>query len=274
MTLRQPEQSTPDFVWDWRAWHRDQETRLAAPHGFLAATALHWLGAEPRRFPDVPGAWTSDETGVSVQLDEGEELALDGVALSGRHDVGPIPERGGLVATCGEVELEVARRGDHDVLRPRHPGNPLLTEFRGTPAYEPDPRWRLTGRYVAHDAPRPTTVGSVVDGLEHVYDAPGAVEVEIAGSTHRLTVFDARDGGFLLLFTDETSGLTTYAANRSLAIAAPGPDGSVVLDLNRASNLPCAYTDLATCPLPPAGNHLPVAVEAGERTPLERAGRS
>jgi len=44
----------------------------------------------------------------------------------------------------------------------------------------------------------------------------------------------------------------------------------VVLDFNRATNLPCAFTDFATCPLPPAGNHLPFGVEAGEKTPYER----
>jgi len=50
---------------------------------------------------------------------------------------------------------------------------------------------------------------------------------------------------------------------------APASDLTVVLDFNRATNLPCAYTELATCPLPPAENHLPVAVEAGERIPYE-----
>ncbi|MFI6074405.1 DUF1684 domain-containing protein [Actinoplanes sp. NPDC051343] len=61
--------------------------------------------------------------------------------------------------------------------------------------------------------------------------------------------------------------MTTYAANRSLAIDPPAPDGSVVLDFNRATDLPCAYTEFATCPLRPSGNHLPIAVEAGEKTP-------
>ncbi len=73
-----------------------------------------------------------------------------------------------------------------------------------------------------------------------------------------------------MLFTDATSGVTTYAANRALKIDAPGPDGQVVLDFNRATNLPCAYTDFATCPLPPAENRLPVAIEAGETIPYER----
>ena len=39
---------------------------------------------------------------------------------------------------------------------------------------------------------------------------------------------------------------------------------------HRAVNLPCAYTDLATCPLPPAENRLAVAIEAGEQIPHER----
>ena len=38
--------------------------------------------------------------------------------------------------------------------------------------------------------------------------------------------------------------------------------------VNRTVNLPCAFTDFATCPLPPAGNNLTVAIEAGERLPL------
>ena len=53
-------------------------------------------------------------------------------------------------------------------------------------------------------------------------------------------------------------------------MAAPDPDGAVILDFNHAVNLPCAYTEFATCPLPPAGNHLPVAVEAGEKLPREQ----
>ncbi|MGX1494420.1 uncharacterized protein (DUF1684 family) [Streptomyces tendae] len=77
-----------------------------------------------------------------------------------------------------------------------------------------------------------------------------------------------------MLFTDATSGVTTYAANRALHIDAPAADGTVTLDFNRATNLPCAYTDLATCPLPPAENRLPVAIEAGERIPYERISES
>jgi uncharacterized protein len=104
-----------------------------------------------------------------------------------------------------------------------------------------------------------------------VYDAPGRIEFELDGKPLALTVFgNEHGGGLIALFVDVTSGVTTYGANRSLHLDAPDADGHVTIDFNRATNLPCAYTDLATCPLPPAENRLPVAVEAGERIPYER----
>jgi hypothetical protein len=147
-----------------------------------------------------------------------------------------------------------------------------LQAFRGVPSYQPDPAWVLRGRFEAFAQPRPTTVGAVVEGLSHVYVAPGLVHFEHDGTTHTLTAFNGRaDGSLSILFTDATSGVTTYPANRSLAVAGPAEDGTVVLDFNRAVNLPCAFTDYATCPLPPAGNHLPWEVTAGEQNPYERS---
>jgi len=260
------------FTAEWQAWHRQQEARLSAPHGFLAITSLRWLEAEPQRSPDAPGAWSTGPDGVVVDLDDDEELVVEGVAVRGRHCFGVLPERGGVDAVWGEAVIEVARRSGRDIIRPRHPDSPLRTAFTGTPAYPPHPRWAVTGRYTPFDAPRPTTVGAVVDGLEHVYDAPGRLEFELDGQPLSLTAFPGHAPGTLsVLFTDATSGVTTYAANRSLVVA-PAEDGTAVLDFNRATNLPCAFTDLATCPLPPAENRLPVAVEAGEKLPRERGG--
>ncbi|MYS48024.1 DUF1684 domain-containing protein [Streptomyces sp. SID5998] len=261
------------FAAEWEQWHRQKEEDLAGPHGFLAITSLHWLNAEPTRFEDAPGAWSSTPEGVVVELAEGEELVLDGQVLRGRHDFGVLGERTSLFPAAGDAVIEVAKRGGHDIVRPRHPGNALRTSFIHTPAYTPDPRWVVEGRFLPFEEPRPVTVGASVEGLEHVYDSPGRVEFELEGAVHRLTAFNGKTpGSLLVLFTDRTSGVTTYAANRSVHIAAPDVDGRVTVDFNRAGNLPCAYTDLATCPLPPAENRLPVAIEAGQKIPLERSG--
>lgn len=264
------------FAGAWAEWHAGHEHHRADPHGFLAVTHLHWLGAEAARLDGVPGTWNVANDAVRVVLAEGESLRQDGRELNpdgGSVTVvfGPIAERDGINLTAGDTVVELAKRGGEYIVRPRHPENPLLKEHRGTPAYAPDPAFAVEGTFVPFAEPRATTVGAAVEGIQHVYEAPGEIRFRLDGRDLTLTAFNGHAPGTLsVLFTDQTSGRTTYAANRSLAIAAPGTDGRVSLDFNRAVNLPCAYTDLATCPLPPAENRLPVSIEAGEKIPYER----
>jgi uncharacterized protein (DUF1684 family) len=127
-------QASKDFTADWDAWHKEHEDRLAAPDGFLAITSINWLAETPARFPDAPGEWFADDSGVTVKLAPGESLTLDAIRVTGQHHFGRIPERGGLFPSDGVAVYEVAKRGGNDILRPRHPGNPLRTGFHGTPA--------------------------------------------------------------------------------------------------------------------------------------------
>lgn len=268
-------ESPASFAAEWEVWHRSHEARRADPHGFLAVTGLFWLQDEPTAIAGIPGRWSTGPGGPHVDLAPGESLTIDGSPVTVRHSFGPIAERGGVTAEWsderGSGVIEVARRGGRDIVRPRRADHPYLAAYTGTPAYEPDARWRIDARFVPFDPPQPFEVGAAVDGLAHVYESPGVLEFERDGETHRLVAFPGhRPDDLLVLFTDLTSGVTTYAANRALTVAAPGADGRTTIDFTRATNLPCAYTDFATCPLPPAQNRLPFAVEAGEQTPAER----
>jgi uncharacterized protein (DUF1684 family) len=270
MAIQQVDQGI--FGLEWQEWHQRHERELADPHGFLAVTGLYWLSATPERFPDAPGLWSSDEDGARVTLDDGEELVIDGEAVHGTYEFGIIPERGGRIATFGDAVVEVAKRGGRDILRPRHPDNPLRVNFTVVPAYGPDPRWVFAGQFLPFESAHPVTVEAAVEGIEHVYESPGQVEFDFRGELLVLTTFDGKEpGSLLVLFTDATSGITTYAASRALLIEEPDDEGNVVLDFNRSVNLPCAFTDLATCPLAPVENRLSVGIEAGEKTPYERA---
>ena len=251
-----------DFSDEWQAWRDQREARLRSPRGWLAITAIHWLTDEPQRFDDVPGTWQYDGRGTVVSLALGESLtSATDVLGPGEHALGEIGETG-IRFSFGDAVAEVAVRGSTTIVRPRHPDSPNLSAYAGTPCYPPDEHWSVRGSFEPYPAP----VQSPGGAQDEV--AIGEVVFEYAGIEQRLVAWDGDEGGLWILFRDATSGITTYPANRQLLTERPSSDGGLLLDFNRAYNMPCAYTDFATCPVLPAANTLPFAVEAGEQIPL------
>jgi uncharacterized protein len=253
---------------DWQRWHDDREATLREPHGWLALTALEWLDATPRAIADLPGTWRAPGDGsVEIAATAADGVEVDGARVDGTATVRPVDGAPGVLVTVGERVVELARRTDSYALRVRDPQAATRAAFTGVPAFPVDARWVVTGRFEAYATPERITVGAVVDGLQHFPTAVGTVTFPIDGREHRLVALTGRDGGLSLHFRDATNGVTTYGGGRILRTADPEPDGSLVVDLNRTLNLPCALTAFATCPLPPAENVIDVAIEAGERLP-------
>jgi hypothetical protein len=67
-----------------------------------------------------------------------------------------------------------------------------------------------------------------------------------------------------IYFRDATSGEGTYPAGRFVTLDPLGGN-RYRLDFNGARNPFCAYSTVYPCPVPWAGNTLPVAIAAGER---------
>ncbi|MFC9895504.1 DUF1684 domain-containing protein [Nocardia sp. NPDC127579] len=259
-----------EFETDWARWHRDREAQLRDPLGFLSLTGLHWLTDQPERLANVPGTWWVTDDKVFVTAQPGDRLAHADAEIAGVQILTPVEGAPGLEVRHGDRILEVIRRTGRYAVRVHDPAAPSLITFEGIPVYAPDPRWVVTGHYRPFDAPQTLTTGAVVEGLEHHHTATGTIEFSIDGVTEQVVAFGSGTD-LRVLFTDATSGVTTYPAARSLAVGAPAADGTVDLDFNRAANLPCAFTDFATCPIAPEQNRLRVAVEAGERRPGGRA---
>ncbi|MDT5072209.1 MAG: uncharacterized protein QOH82_1529 [Mycobacterium sp.] len=172
-----------------------------------------------------------------------------------------------MLVEDGDRRIEVIRRTGSVALRVHDPKSRHLSAYQGIPTYAPNEQWIVTGTFTPYEQTETVTTGAVVEGLEHHHDAVGIIDFAVAGAPQRLIAFGRGTGGLHVLFTDATSGVTTYPGARSLAVAEPDADGSVTLDFNRASNLPCSFTDYATCPVAPAENRLSIAIEAGEKNP-------
>ncbi|MFE5288187.1 DUF1684 domain-containing protein [Nocardia sp. NPDC056611] len=257
----------------WAAFRTERAAWARQPLGWLSLTGLHWLGADPETVDGLPGRWHADSENVYVTVDSDQpELSLDGVALSGEAAITPGEGAPGLQIHTGDRIIEVIRRTGQFALRVHDPAAPTLAAFTEIPVYEPRQRWIVTGYFEPFAQTRVVTTGAVVEGLEHHHTATGTVTFDLDGERRELVVFGSEALGLHVLFTDATSGVTTYGGARRLDLSRPAADGSLLLDFNRAVNLPCAFTDYATCPIAPAENRLPLAVEAGEQDP--RRGRS
>jgi uncharacterized protein (DUF1684 family) len=139
-------------------------------------------------------------------------------------------------------------------------------EFRGLrwfPVREP---YRVTARFVSYEKLRSIPIASII-GYTDQEPSPGYAEFTLGGQTLRLEPV-LEDGELFFIFRDRTAGKETYPSGRFLYAALP-QDGKVELDFNKAENPPCAFTDYATCPLPPKQNVLPVRIEAGELRPVQ-----
>ncbi|MFE3443990.1 DUF1684 domain-containing protein [Nocardia sp. NPDC059180] len=257
---------TTAFATDWTTWQAERANGLRDPLGFLSLTALHWLTDQPEQLPDVPGTWWVIEDRVFVTAKPAYRLDHDGERIAGVHIVVADEGAPGVLIRHEERVLEVIRRSGRSAVRVHDPAAPALAAFDGIPAYAPDERWVVRGRFEAFDEAITVTTGAVVDGLEHQHSAAGVIEFVIGAATERVVAFGTPDA-LRVLFTDATSGITTYPAARALTVGAVGDDGTVLLDFNRSANLPCAFTDYATCPVAPAQNRLRVAIEAGEQDP-------
>ena len=250
------------------AWRAEREKKLRAEEGWLAVAGLFWLRDGEQRLGAAPGN--------DVVLPAGAAPAQAGRLTVRSRRVTFHPSDGGAprelrpdsedVVPSGRLRLSVIERGGRLGLRVRDPESPRRRAFTGLPWYPVDESYRVTGRFVP--APKKRTLG-IPNVLGDVIEmpSPGHVEFTLRGRALRLDpVLEGDAPELFFIFRDQTAGQTTYGAGRFL-YADPPRDGVVTLDFNKAYSPPCAFTEFATCPLPPRQNRLALAVEAGEKDP-------
>lgn len=201
-------------------------------------------------------------TGEEVNLSQASgEIFINGKPAAPQSlfsDVTGSPD----VLESGALSMMVIRRGGRFYLRVWDREAQALKEFHGLNYYRVDAAFRVLAEYIPFTPPIQKMVRDAIGGVTQV-TFPGRLRFELFDVTCELIAEEA-DDQLLLNFTDLTKMDTTYPAGRYLVINKP--EGcEATLDFNLAQNWPCAYTPFATCPLPPAENHLAVRIEAGEK---------
>lgn len=268
----------------WRAEHAKD---LLKPDGWLSLVGLEWLQPGDNTVGAAPGNKIRLAKGpahLAVLHLEGETVTLNPPSegfprnfLLAGAPAKPQPLRAepnnDKVAprmTIGSLNLYVIRREARFALRIKDAQSPSITGFHGLRWYPPDETYRVTAKWIPY-APFKTITLATLVGTNYDQPVPGGAEFVLAGKTWHLepVLEDPAVAKLFFILRDTTSTATTYGACRFLYTGFPthGLDkpGELVLDFNRLENPPCAYTPFSTCPLPPPGNRLPIALPVGEQ---------
>jgi len=274
--------SYPRAVQQWRAAH---EKQLRSDDDWLSLVGLFWLkpgvntvGAGNKYDIALTNSFTAGKFGEIVLSHHGAVLTLEhGVralsagakisTLTGEQILEPValePDDPGPATQIrvGTQTFYVIKRDGKFGIRLKDSLSPSRINFKGEKWYPVDSRYRVTADYEPYPEPRPVKVPNVLGG-DFDYKAPGLLHFKLEGKDYTLMPVIEGDHLFII-FRDLTSRSETYGAGRFL-YAPVAKDGKVILDFNKAENPPCAFTDFATCPLPPQQNRLDLAIPAGEK---------
>jgi uncharacterized protein (DUF1684 family) len=267
-----------DYPAEIATWRTEIEVPLRRDWISLAgryelSPGLHRIGADPSSEIVLPAGAAPDHVGtlhvadgvVTLSAAAGVALLVNGAPITGsvtlRSDAEGTPD---LVA-INTLTFFLIQRGPRTIVRLRDANSPALATFGGRRWFPVDETYRVEGVFTPYDPPKPLAITNLL-GDTSEQTSPGSVAFTLGGQSYTLDATGWREGGLVLHFRDATNGSLTYGGGRAL-VTAPPASGLVTLDFNRTSNLPCAFTEFATCPLPPAQNRLTIRVEAGELLP-------
>ena len=260
------------------SWHRHRVANsLQGPQGWLNLTGLYWLkegintfGSDPASdliFPDKMPGQAGDfivrQGEVRMQLAAGVLVEFDGKTVS--EEILYFPDSAYFpVMHYGPVQFHVVKRAGELGIRVRDLQSDALAQFKGVDRFPVDLKWRLQAHFEPAEQSRKLQVTNIV-GQTYDQASPGTLVFDIAGTAYRLDVLDEGGEEYFVIFGDNTNGDITYPSGRYMYVSKPDENGNVVVDFNKAYNPPCAFTDYATCPLPPRQNILDVDITAGEK---------
>ena len=251
---------------------RDQA--VVQPKGSLALVNTQWVDSEQSIW-GVPGVWAplpAGQSGLKVTAAASEGIRVNGQLVDGEAIVaGKDAETPGDIVFSDTVSgFVIAGEAGNYALRVWDGNSEAIQNFGGIDAFDYNPEWVVDAKFTALPGTTLPFEHSKDEGKTRELEVPGEMAFSKDGVEYRLAAI--KSGRALqIVFSDATSGVSTYSVGRFLFVA-PDAEGNVVLDFNRAVLPPCSFSYAFNCPMPPRQNRFTVAIEAGEKNVLAKDG--
>ncbi len=271
-------QASPAYKAELDAWHEKRVRELKAENGWLNLAGLFWLHEGRNSFGSgknnelvFPTGKIAEQAGyferkgneVNMVVTADNDVAVDGRPTRASLIYRP-GQTGTVIVSRGSLRWNIIQREDRLGIRLRDLKSARLDSFTRIHRFPADSNWRTTARLETSAIQKTIPITNVL-GQTTQQPSPGKLVFTLQGKTWSLDALEEGDELFII-FGDGTNGDETYPSGRFVYAKKPGPDGTTLLDFNKAYNPPCAFTPFATCPLPPRQNQLPILVTAGEMT--------
>jgi uncharacterized protein (DUF1684 family) len=265
------------YVKEIQQWQQKRLKSLQAEDSWLSLIGLFWLKEGENTFganstndivfpagkaPEYMGSFLLENGEVRVKINPGVEI-LHGDSAVKEMKIFTEDMAEPLILSFGSLNWFIIKRGSQIGVRLRDKENPALKNLGAIETFAVDPAWRVEAALEPYDPPKTVQIQNVL-GMTIDVVSPGLLLFELQGEIYRLETINSGDNLFIM-FSDETSGVDTYGAGRYMYVKKPAGEGKIALDFNKAYSPPCAFTDYATCTLPPPQNHIPIRISAGEK---------
>lgn len=268
--------SDNDYRQKLEKWRAEKEAELKSDNGWLTVAGLFWLKEGVNRFgtdsrneivlpegsaPGKAGEFEFHAGKTTLRIEKGVAATSNGnpvTTIELKSDEKQKPD----IINIGSLSLHVIKRGERYGVRVKDKNNKQRREFTSLRWFDIKESYRVTATFVRYDKPKEIEIPNVLGDVNKM-PSPGYVKFKLDGREYRLDPIVEDKDKLFFIFSDSTSGKATYGAGRFLYADLPEGE-TVVLDFNMAVNPPCAFTEFATCPLPPRQNRLRIAIEAGE----------
>lgn len=263
---------------DVDAWFAKRVESLTSNNGWLNLAGLYWLGqginsfgSDERNdvvFPgDIPaeaGYFMVNGSSVKLVPSVDAEIIVNNQVVTKETTVLYPDSTRAIKQSYGSLEWFIIRREDKIGIRLRDLESENVKNFKGIERYPVDYSWKVKAKFLQSQDGEKINITNVL-GQTTAQDLAGTYVFEIDGKEQRLSA--TREGDELfIVFADLTNGKETYPAGKFVYTELPDTvTGIGFIDFNKSYNPPCAFTDFATCPLPPKENALSVAITAGEK---------
>lgn len=270
-----------NYIKEIQTWHQRRIEGLKAENGWLNLAGLFWLEEGVNTFGSDKTNKLVFPKGAAFMgrfiLKNGEiiiETSLESQIKTLNNEavqsLKVYPVEKDITLKSGSLRWFIIKRVNKYGIRLRDLESETLLHFKDIDTYPIEQKWRIKARFEASEWGKKIPITDVL-GQTNMQPSPGTLVFMIDKIEYRLDAIE--DGKQLfIIFKDATSGKDTYGAGRFLYTEKPNtvhrtPNGEVVvyLDFNKSINPPCAFTEFATCPLPPEQNWLSVAISAGEK---------